>query len=752
MGDTLGKFMTPRRHADLVDPDRVTPPPPLSAPAELPEQPAPPLGAPAPIALLQPAPSLSVPSDVPLAPTPPLSVPSELPPMPPPPLSQTGSVPFMPAPPLSVTGTTPFMPAPPLSAPGQLPPMPPPPLGTTSTLPPMPAPRLGSPAELPEQAAPVLSSPAPVSEHPYAMILDEPVRHDDVIGQIEASVRDIIENKRIDIETVIELPGIGSIPIDAELTPHSANVSASLDLHLKDSASKIALNALTYASARQQAAKELGLAQLAKLSSFASKGGAPTRPAEPPATTAAAAPLPITVDKGEVSDGPWGSPSSFTDDGKVYDAFVNRPGAEDQQYPDDVKNYMIDARTAQNKFLVSSLNAGAAETSQQGVRALGLEFQAADMYNGLDEVAQQAPGQKWKDGMPPSRGVTEARDSLNEENRYASTNQSSRTSADSTPEAMDLRYLNDPAIADSTKRESLLSLWDVKYKNRSAVKTGGPVVTKLDPLSRGFYSSATTSAIPVGFSSEVSGSHRTSGLKGLPDDDEAYVPLVFTDLRSMGGVCRSVYFRPFIKSLSESKSPKWSMQSMFGRVDPVATYQGTDRTISLSFKVIAMSPGDLLTMYQKISWLDSMVYPEYLGGVYNRGPVVRMRVGDLINALGSDGFKGLPGVITSLEYSFDEATWELEKGKKLPRSVDVSLSFHVLHEVAIGLAQNDRTTTSFGGMRGSSGKMGESRSATNLSYFRHLFGSDVINDPNATTLEAPSDQPPPPASIDSNKK
>lgn len=169
------------------------------------------------------------------------------------------------------------------------------------------------------------------------------------------------------------------------------------------------------------------------------------------------------------------------------------------------------------------------------------------------------------------------------------------------------------------------------------------------------------------------------------DDDSVYVPLCFTDLRPIGDVYRAVYFRPIITSFAESLHPEWNKSQFFGRVDPVATYQSTGRTVSLGFKLIAFGPEDIKTIYQKLHWLKSMVYPEYDGNLgYRSGPVVRMRVGDAINALGPEGGRGLPGIIESLDFDYTEAMWELKKGYKLPRHVDVSLAFTIIHDVPIG--------------------------------------------------------------------
>jgi hypothetical protein len=103
----------------------------------------------------------------------------------------------------------------------------------------------------------------------------------------------------------------------------------------------------------------------------------------------------------------------------------------------------------------------------------------------------------------------------------------------------------------------------------------------------------------------------------------------------------------------------------------------------LSFDVVAWSPKDLPVMYKKLQKLQSMVYPLYdEEGFLKSGPIIRMRIGDLICGKNN---KGLPGFITSMDFSYDESVWNIQKDFKSPRKVTVSLGYTVLHEANPGL-------------------------------------------------------------------
>ena len=242
---------------------------------------------------------------------------------------------------------------------------------------------------------------------------------------------------------------------------------------------------------------------------------------------------------------------------------------------------------------------------------------------------------------------------------------------------------------------------------------------------------------------------RNGFLTVQPDDDATYVPLVFTDLRIPGqnGGNRSVYLQPYITGLSETITPQWAMQNYFGRTDPVATYQSTGRTISLSFKLVCFDASDLSTIYKKLGWLTSMCYPQYKDNEYFSGPVIRMRVGDLISSRSTGGKdKGLSGFLTNLTMNYEKSTWEIQKDAKIPREIDVSLGFQVLHDLPIGLVEQSGPGIKyplFGGISGTNISTTSFRAPFGDSNYlsNGTAGSANLSVPNIT-LQAPGAQKP----------
>jgi hypothetical protein len=175
-------------------------------------------------------------------------------------------------------------------------------------------------------------------------------------------------------------------------------------------------------------------------------------------------------------------------------------------------------------------------------------------------------------------------------------------------------------------------------------------------------------------------------------DGEMYLPFMFQDLRQ--GLDDFLYFRAFLKtqSISETFTPEWNSDRYFGRVDQVPTYQGTVRSITLAFDVVAWATPDLKLMWQKLYKLQSMVYPTYdTKGFMEAGPIVRMRVGDLFAAV-NDGNRGIPGYISSMDFAYDDGIWNVEEDEKVPRKVSVTLSFVVVHNGNPGIYKYQQAT------------------------------------------------------------
>jgi hypothetical protein len=142
--------------------------------------------------------------------------------------------------------------------------------------------------------------------------------------------------------------------------------------------------------------------------------------------------------------------------------------------------------------------------------------------------------------------------------------------------------------------------------------------------------------------------------------DLEYTPFYMHDLRTN----EIIAMPAFISSVGESITPDWSETHGYGRTDPVRTYSKTNRTIDLSFKLVAMNPTDMNFMWVVINKLVAMCYPQRSVGakrtvtigdkavqfvqpfsqVPTASPVIRLRLGELFHSNYSlDGLKRLFG-------------------------------------------------------------------------------------------------------------
>ena len=91
-----------------------------------------------------------------------------------------------------------------------------------------------------------------------------------------------------------------------------------------------------------------------------------------------------------------------------------------------------------------------------------------------------------------------------------------------------------------------------------------------------------------------------------------------------------VEFPAFLTDFSQTFDATWNSENVFGRMDPIATYQGTKRSISLGLDIPAGSIGEAQDNLKRCSSLTTMVYPGYNNGVLSKAPLVRIKFANLI--------------------------------------------------------------------------------------------------------------------------
>jgi len=156
----------------------------------------------------------------------------------------------------------------------------------------------------------------------------------------------------------------------------------------------------------------------------------------------------------------------------------------------------------------------------------------------------------------------------------------------------------------------------------------------------------------------------------------------------------SVSFKAFLKNYSETFNSQWSGTRVFGRPDPIQNFQGTSRTLSLSWIVPAFSLDDAQGNLVKTSTLARMLYPEYSkidnASTISKGPLIKIKFANLIydasKGPGGDVRTcGLLGVIPSFQWQpvMDDGFFDPDK-QLFPKNISLSISFNVLHQHTLG--------------------------------------------------------------------
>jgi len=80
----------------------------------------------------------------------------------------------------------------------------------------------------------------------------------------------------------------------------------------------------------------------------------------------------------------------------------------------------------------------------------------------------------------------------------------------------------------------------------------------------------------------------------------------------------TVDFKGFITDYTESYNVSFNEQEVYGRMDPIATYQGTKRKLALSWSLVAESDAEAYENWKKLQIYIKMLYPSYKKFVFGK--------------------------------------------------------------------------------------------------------------------------------------
>jgi hypothetical protein len=179
---------------------------------------------------------------------------------------------------------------------------------------------------------------------------------------------------------------------------------------------------------------------------------------------------------------------------------------------------------------------------------------------------------------------------------------------------------------------------------------------------------------------------------------------------------KSVSFKAFLTDFQDKFESSWNSENVYGRMDPIQTFQGTRRSISLSWVVVASSLGEAKQNLQRATLLFSMLYPSYNENndvsIISAAPLFRLSFANLIRdyssagdvgdhsdaeetdttnqpGLGTAGINGLVGTVGGFNYSpnLEAGFYDppgADSGKLFPKEINLSCEYTVIHTHPLG--------------------------------------------------------------------
>jgi hypothetical protein len=200
----------------------------------------------------------------------------------------------------------------------------------------------------------------------------------------------------------------------------------------------------------------------------------------------------------------------------------------------------------------------------------------------------------------------------------------------------------------------------------------------------------------------------------------------------------TVQFKAFLTNFNDSYTTEWNSEDVYGRMDPIQSYKGTKRKISLEWEVVAGSVGEAENNLEKCTSLFGMLYPVFTSTskysdrqgsrIVSNPPLMRVRFVNLIvdtSTGGSPGGSaretGLTCTINGFNYSPDinAGFMHTRAGEVYPQLVKLSCELTVMHTHPLGYNETRR------------------RNQENFPYGQERPIEDIFKD-EATSPPAPS--------------
>lgn len=174
--------------------------------------------------------------------------------------------------------------------------------------------------------------------------------------------------------------------------------------------------------------------------------------------------------------------------------------------------------------------------------------------------------------------------------------------------------------------------------------------------------------------------------------------------RPMQADVGAVSFDAFIENFADNWSCNFSTENVFGRMDPIYTFQNTQRRMQLSFAVPSISVEHGIKNLRKFEKLVTFLYPSYETRpngqkTMDAPPILQLKFGNLIqdtstgatdaageNAISANAKDGLLVAVNgfSMNPNLDLGFYNPQIGQFIPKAFVVDVDMGVIHRHMLG--------------------------------------------------------------------
>jgi hypothetical protein len=196
----------------------------------------------------------------------------------------------------------------------------------------------------------------------------------------------------------------------------------------------------------------------------------------------------------------------------------------------------------------------------------------------------------------------------------------------------------------------------------------------------------------------------TSSGNGIDVIKKSFVDLqlkiIFTHIASN----KSVEFMGILTNWQDNYESSWNEEDVYGRMDPIATYQGTKRQITIAWTVLSEDDKVGRANLRDISKFINFLYPQYsttagkksglTASSISNAPLLRLKFMNL--AMNSETGEGLVGYINggvAIVPNMDSGFLIPDSGEMIPKTIDMEVNFSVLHSHDLGFDESGNSLT-----------------------------------------------------------